>query len=326
MPELLFETDANPIPSGIKSGLFESRDGKKLRYALLKADSRPLRGTVVLLHGRNEFIEKYFETMIDLSRRGFTVATFDWRGQGGSHRLLKDRLRGYVDRFSDYTDDLDQFLSEIVLPDCPPPFYVLAHSAGALIAYASMPKLSSRITRMVLSTPLIGLGDPRLSDDTMRRAALALRWMGLGRIYASGGKTRRNRPFANNPLTSDPARFMRNGAISRAHPELALGGPTVQWLWGALTTALRVSQPEFQQSPAVPVLIIAAGNDRVVSTAAIERFAARTRNISLTIIDGARHELLQEADFYREQALAAFDAFIPGSSEIEAMPPSIEPA
>jgi lysophospholipase len=30
-------------------------------------------------------------------------------------------------------------------------------------------------------------------------------------------------------------------------------------------------------------------------------------------IPGARHELLQEADIYREQALAAFDAFIPGS-------------
>lgn len=326
MLELLFETDANPIPPGIESGLFESRDGKSLRYALLKADGRPCCGTVVLLQGRNEFIEKYFETMTDLSQRGFTVATFDWRGQGGSHRLLKDRLRGYVDHFRDYTDDLDQFLTEIVLPDCPPPFYILAHSAGALIAYASMPKLVSRITRMVLLAPFIGLGDPRLSDDNMRRIMSALRWLGLGRTYASGGRKLLNRPFAGNTLTSDPARFMRNMEIARTHPELALGGPTVQWVWGALTTALRINQPDFQQTQAIPTLIIAAGNDRVVSTAATERFAARTRNVSLAIIDGARHELLQETDFYREQTLAAFDAFIPGSSEFEAMPPGIEPA
>ena len=30
-------------------------------------------------------------------------------------------------------------------------------------------------------------------------------------------------------------------------------------------------------------------------------------------IDGARHELFQEADRYRAQAMAAIDAFIPGS-------------
>ena len=34
---------------------------------------------------------------------------------------------------------------------------------------------------------------------------------------------------------------------------------------------------------------------------------------SLLTIDGARHEILQEADIYREQLLAAFDAFVPGS-------------
>lgn len=118
MSELLFETDANPIPSRIRGGLFHAPDGKALRYALLKAESRPCRGTVIVLQGRNEFIENYYETMSDLAGRGFTVATFDWRGQGGSHRLLRDRLRGYVRSFNDYADDLDHFLTGIVLPDC----------------------------------------------------------------------------------------------------------------------------------------------------------------------------------------------------------------
>ena len=39
------------------------------------------------------------------------------------------------------------------------------------------------------------------------------------------------------------------------------------------------------------------------------------RSGSLLTIDGARHEILQEADIYREQFLAAFDAFIPGTGE-----------
>jgi hypothetical protein len=57
----------------------------------------------------------------------------------------------------------------------------------------------------------------------------------------------------------------------------------------------------------------AAGADMVVSTRAIERYATGLRAASLLTIDGARHELLQEADIYREQLLAAFAAFVPGT-------------
>ncbi len=315
MSELLFETDANPVPHGIRAGLLEAHGGKTLRYAILKAETRPMRGTVVLLQGRNEFIEKYFETMADLSARGFTVLTFDWRGQGGSTRLLKDRQRGYVRSFDDYSDDLDLTLSQIALPDCPPPFYVLGHSAGALVALASMGRLTSRVSRMVLCAPSMGLDGQKLSDDNVRRIASAFRWLGLGRVYASGGRRLASRPFAGNPLTSDPERFMRNMEIPRLHPDLALGGPTARWLWSALETSRRINQPDFYEGSTVPVLIVAAGADRVVSTPVIERFVARTRNVSLTTI----------ADFYREQLWAAFDAFIPGSSEVETMPETIEP-
>lgn len=326
MPDLLFETGANPIPAGTTSGLFKAKDGIDLRYAILRPEAKPSRGTIILLQGRNEFIEKYFETMLDLVARGFTVATMDWRGQGGSQRLLKDRMRGYVRNFSDYTDDLDQFLTQIVLPDCPPPFYVLAHSAGALITYSSMHKLASRVTRIVLCAPLMGLRPLQSGDDKMRRMATALRWLGMGTKYAAGGRIRGERLFENNPLTSDPVRFARNMEVVRNNPDLALGGPTINWIGNALGAASRIHQPGFYEGPTVPVLIIAAGADTVVSTAATERLAARTRNISLVVIDGARHELLQEADFYREQTLAAFDAFIPGTSEIETQSDSLEPA
>lgn len=329
MPDLLFETTANPVPDGILSGVF-SYDGatadKLLRYAILKPKTRPLRGTVIVLQGRNEFIEKYYETMVDLSKRGFTAATFDWQGQGGSHRLLRNRLRGYVRRFDDYTHDLDYFLRKIVLPDCHPPFYILGHSSGALVALASMEKLSSRITRMVLCAPFMGLAQQRLGDNTVRRIASGLRWFGLGRVYSSGRRNLFLRPFSGNPLTSDPDRFTRNMEIPQIHPDLALGGATIRWLWGALDASYTINKREYQESTfIVPTLIIAAGGDRVVSTTRLERFASSTRNISLVTIDGAQHELLQEADIYRKQLWAAFDAFIPGSSDVEQLSETLEP-
>ena len=81
---------AIPPPQNIAGGFFTTRDGKKIRYGLFAAVTRPLKGTVVLLPGRNECIEKYFETIRNLTDRGLGVATLDWRGQGGSDRLIRD--------------------------------------------------------------------------------------------------------------------------------------------------------------------------------------------------------------------------------------------
>jgi lysophospholipase len=50
-----------------------------------------------------------------------------------------------------------------------------------------------------------------------------------------------------------------------------------------------------------------------VSTSAIDEFSVRLRAGSHLIVPGARHELLMEQDRFRAQALAAFDAFVPGS-------------
>ncbi len=317
MPELLFETQANPIPAGMRSGLlaYETNGSKhplkSLRYALLQPENRTPRGTVILLQGRNEFIEKYFETMSELAERGFVSATFDWRGQGGSHRLLRDRHRGYVHRFSDYGDDLIQFLHEIVLRDSPPPYYILGHSAGALVALATTDRLAPHIQRMVLSAPFMGLPKTPLGDATIRRMASSLRLLGLGRLYASGGKRFLTRPFEGNLVTSDPVRFARNVGVVSAHPELALGGPTIRWLWGALETARKLDAIALtHQKFAIPTLIVAAGAERVVSTPALQRFATNAPHISLMTIDGALHELLQEADPYRTQFWSAFDDFL----------------
>lgn len=311
---LLFETDVNPLPPGIRSATLTLADGKIMRYAISRTDANPALGTVLLLQGRNEYIEKYFETISDLNRRGFTVATFDWRGQGGSSRLIRDAMRGYVRRFDDFSTDLEQFVEDILVPQCPTPLYVLAHSAGALVALLSLPRLVTRISRMVLAAPLLGLEGQKLSDANVYRLTLTLRRLGLGRLYAANGpRTLEGRPFNDNPLTSDAARYKRNAEISRNHAQLALGGPTVRWVAAALDTIRRVHAPAYFEGLSMPILIMAAGADRVVSNRAITDFSTHLRNATLITIDGARHELLQETDFYREQFWAAFDAFIPGA-------------
>jgi lysophospholipase len=73
------------------------------------------------------------------------------------------------------------------------------------------------------------------------------------------------------------------------------------------------ANPAFAGKVRLPLMLIAAGRDQVVSTAAIEEIAIRLRAGSHLIVAGSRHELLMEQDSYRAQFWAAFNAFIPGT-------------
>jgi lysophospholipase len=311
MDSILFSTPDNPVPEHRTEGYFETFDGHKLRYAIFRCPQPVARGTVVLLQGRNEFIEKYFETISELTERGLWVATFDLRGQGGSTRLLKNQRHGHVRRFSDYERDLSAFLEKIVLPDTRMPFFLLAHSTGALIALSAAPQLANRIERMVLSAPFVGITGQGASSGVIRFVAGTACALGLG--SATLTKTLKEKPFAENPLTSDERRYRRNVDLAERFPQLALGPPTARWLLEAFNTITRVSTPEHLFSITIPTVLIAPTRDGVVPFAAQERLSRYFRAAHLVPVPGARHEIFQERDTYRAAALAAVHAFIPGS-------------
>lgn len=305
----------NPTPENASGGYLTARDGKKFRYACFGAVGRPLNGTVIILPGRNECIEKYFEVVRDLSRRGLGSAILDWRGQGASDRLMADKHRGHVKSFFHYTRDLDQFFDEIVLPDCRGPYYVLAHSTGALIALLGSHSMVNRVRRMVLVAPFLAFTGLPFSMKTTLRLTTLLCWVGLGGLYAAWGP-RQTTPFDLNKLTTDPARYRRNTRLYDTYPQLAQGGPTVAWVRAACQAVRVVQDPEFMAGIQVPILFIGAGAEEVVSVSAAAEYAKRLRGGSLLMIDGARHEILQEADVFREQFFAAFDAYVPGTEEV----------
>ena len=93
----LTSTPDNPAPHGAIEEHIRATDGVRLRTARW-APSSPI-GTIVLLGGRGEFIEKYFEVIGELLTRGFAVAAMDWRGQGGSDRPLRNGREGTCRRF-----------------------------------------------------------------------------------------------------------------------------------------------------------------------------------------------------------------------------------
>jgi lysophospholipase len=309
----LVSIPANPVPEDVVSGSLQTPDGVNLRFARW-APPAGRKGTVVLLQGRAEYIEKYFETVRDLRARGFAVATFDWRGQGMSDRALSDRRKGHVRNFSEYAIDLEAVMEQVVLPDCPPPIFALGHSMGAAIAIHACHEGSRWFERMVLSAPMIAL---RPSKMTTVAGPLArfMRLLGRGGGYVPTGDGRPvgAEEFIGNVLTSEPVRYARNAAVMEAAPELGIGAPTVAWADAALRLMKRFAMPGYANQIRQSILLVAAGRDEVVSTPAIEVFGMNLLAGRHLIIAGSKHEILQEQDHYRGQFWAAFDAFVPGT-------------
>ena len=71
-------------------------------------------GTVLIFPGRNEYIEKYGRTSKKIWELGYSSLVVDWRGQGLSGRLTKDKHLGHVDKFEDYDSDLLEIFDNII--------------------------------------------------------------------------------------------------------------------------------------------------------------------------------------------------------------------
>ncbi|HVJ78260.1 MAG TPA: alpha/beta hydrolase [Hyphomicrobium sp.] len=310
----LVSLSINPVPSGAKVSAFDGYDGLKLRSALWEATRGPSRGTVCIVQGRGEYIEKYFEVIADLRRRGFAVAIFDLRGQGGSERMLSNPRKGHVVAFTEYDRDLAIFIEEIVKPALPQPLIGLGHSLGGAILLRNAQDEASAFARMVLMSPMIAIHENMLgvSPSIARIYANIACLLGLAGTYVRGGGDEPDdfKSFETNRLTTDHMRWSRNKAIIEAAPELALGSPTVGWLRAALRNSAMLLRPDYPKYVCVPMILFAAGADKVVSTQAIEDFAVDLKSGAHILMPGSRHEILHETDAIRQRFWAAFDAYM----------------
>ncbi|MEM7425873.1 MAG: alpha/beta hydrolase [Pseudomonadota bacterium] len=301
----------NEIVPGAKAGSVLTDDDFALRYAIWGEELRNPKGTVCIFQGRGEFIEKHFETAADLLSQGYAVAALDWRGQGGSMRALSNPRKGHVKSFKQYDLDLAAFMTQAVLPDCPPPYFALGHSmGGCVLVRAALTR--TWFEKIVLSAPMLDLANEHVPRKLVKSAANAMKAMGLGgmQVPGQGSAGFVNWDFPNNPFTSDLTRFERTKRIMEAAPDLAVGGATFSWIAAAMEAMDSVAAIKKSTLFKVPVLIVAAGRDRVVSTRASRNFADRIPSVSTIVLDAARHEILLERDSLREQFWAAFRAFI----------------
>jgi lysophospholipase len=312
----LVQPAGHDLPEGLASRLSlyfmdrpSGRSGAPQRLRVLVASQAPgrePRGTLIVSPGRTEFIEKYLETIDDLTQRGFWVVMVDPRGQGLSGRMLEDRLKSYVASFQDYADDLGWVVDQLA-PHCPKPFIALGHSMGGTIVLQAILSGTISPSAVICSAPMLGLMDV---DNAMLFGAIRLlSFFGFSKNNLPFQKQRGGLPlaFADNKLTSDRERYRRWASFFQDTPRLRVGEPTFGWIAAAFDGMSFVNRNASRLG--VPGLMVAAGGDQIVDPASVENFAARA-GCDFHVVPGAKHELFLERDAMRNEFFEVIDRFL----------------
>lgn len=305
-PAPLIAVPEAPVPPGGRAEWFTGAGGAKLRAAIWKPEGTP-HGTVILSGGRTEVIEKYFEVIDELLDRGFVVLAHDWRGQGLSHRLLKDRMRGHAVGFADFVADykalLDTYEAEL-----PKPWLAVSHSMGGCLTLMALAKGEPRIGGAIFSAPMLEIATAGIPYRLARPLAWFSARLGRGSSLVIVAETDPSKaPFQDNVLTHDLDRFERNRAQIVACPDLALGGVTWRWIDSALEAIEALFKPGAVSNVTIPVTLVTAGDDSVVLTRGAKAMAAKLPAGRYVEIPGAYHEILQEQDHIRAIFWSEFD-------------------
>ncbi|MEO7117186.1 MAG: lysophospholipase [Caldimonas sp.] len=261
------------------SRTIRTRDGLDLRRR--DWPSNGARGTIVIVHGLGEHIDRYGHVAAALNERGWRVVGYDHRGHGRSPGA-RGRLVAGDDLLFDLAHVIDAVRAEV-----DGPLVLLGHSLGGLVAARCVagglespaPAWHRAVDALALSSPALGI-----PMTPLQRALLAV----LGRIA--------------------PDLAVGNGlgaaSVSRSATTVASYGsdPLVHDRVTARLTRFIVDGGERVRSLAsrwvVPTLLLYAGSDRCVLPSASATFAAAAPKEVVTAREFAPlfHEIFNEPE------------------------------
>jgi lysophospholipase len=267
---------------------------------------------MLFLPGRGDHYEKYLETLQHFADAGWRVTAIDWRGQGGSGRLLADAEVGHIEDFSVWISDLRHFWTNWKA-EAPGPHVVLAHSMGGHLAMRALVEKAIDPVAVAMSAPMLGIQTGGL--PLALNHAFAKLMCKIGRAETAAWKVS-EKPMSpmsmrGKILTHDSARYEDEIAWWGIRPEVKLGPPSWRWIERAIASIRMLDEPGRLEAIDTPILLLATTADQLVSTPRIVKDSKRLPKAE-TLIFGkeAAHELLREADAVRDQCLDRITGFM----------------
>jgi len=288
-----------------------SKNGeRRLRFGSVSPKDSTPSATIICLPGLSEFAEKYYETARWAVANNYSFWVLDWFGQGGSGRYLTNPHKRHAVDFQDDVDDLHYFLSEYVKHASVStdkgriPFAMLAHSMGGNIGLHYLAQNPDVFACATFSAPMFGIKDFDPYPLYAARGLSTFLNAVAGRSYAFGaGDWTPDGGLDPAKLSSDPVRQILLREWFTANKDLQVGFVTFGWVHAALQSCARLYERGYLDQVETPSSIVRAGQDILVSGAAMDKVAALLPQAQLFDLPEARHEILMERDSLRNKFL-----------------------
>ena len=243
--------------------------------------------------GRFGYVERYGRVAQSFADNGFSTVVVDWRSQGLSDRMADDPQAGHIHHFSDYQKDVSAMMQVVESLEMPKPYYLVGGSMGACIGLRAMLD-GLPVAAAAFISPMWGIK----MSAVQRIAAWPLSWaakaVGQGHRYVPGESSEiyvLDTPFEDNNLTHNAGMYDYWIEQAKSAPELQIGGPTMTWLFEALSECRSLSPVP---SPNIPCITFCGELDRLVDNDSIKARMAKWANGEFSMIRNAKHDVLTE--------------------------------
>jgi lysophospholipase len=301
-----------PMLNQSVKGTFQGINALTLVFATFETTAKIPKGHIVLVPGYSESYLKYSEVIYDLTHAGFNVYTYDHRGMGLSPRLTKDPQIVHVKKFADYTQDLQTFVMQVVLPKRKAdkaPVFLLAHSMGGLVAAQALAKDSQTFAKAVLVAPLFDMQTGSIPEIVAYLAVTFNDWRGAGEAYAPGfGPFDAEAATVNtSKWTQSAARFAVVKKLWLDTPKTLMSGPSNNWV--RTTLAATWDRNEIANKIKTPVLLFQATQDYYADPEGQNSFCSSTKYCKCEVVANSYHDIFMEKDTVRRQVLEKIITF-----------------
>lgn len=299
-------TDIARAPDGGQAQWRTCADGVRIRVATWKKGTK---GTVLIFPGRTEFIEKYGPTVLSVLDRGYSAAVVDWRGQGMADRIAANHQLGHVKHFHDYQMDVEEVLKAVKDAGLPAAHTLIAHSMGGSIGLRALHN-GLPVQKAIFSAPMWGIYVSPMLRVPAKLISNIGPHIGLARHFSPNTNADNYvqvNPFAGNTLTNDEETYHWMKSQLDAHPELGIGGPSINWLHQAFIECAKLRR---LPPPKQECLCFLGSEEAIVSPKSINLIMGRWPNGKLVNIEGAQHEILMEEQQVLDRSWDEIDRFL----------------
>ncbi len=133
---------------------FLSKDGLRLFYRTWRPEAK-LRAVLVRLQGIGGHSGMYRSFVDWVIQRGYAVYGLDQRGHGRS-----EGRRGYINRWTEYQDDLGRFIDLVKAAEPDLPIFLVGFSLGGIVVLDFALKRPEQIQGVVTLNPALHAGIP----------------------------------------------------------------------------------------------------------------------------------------------------------------------